>query len=170
MIHLCPQYCVRRKPHLSKRHRCSLNAPHTRNYHSGFVKIQQLIHKEIRCFILVRRKLMWHIKNAVVFYYEAKIIMEMREKLPTRGGVYILRTFQRAINRPKTYPQLFYFSNLFINGQAFSISGKIQIFSILCKGVQGKRHTNYYQSAVLLCWYAQTIMKLKHIWIRGVNY
>ena len=29
--------------------------------------------------------------NAVVFYYEAKIIFEMREKLLTLGGVYILR-------------------------------------------------------------------------------
>ena len=37
---------------------------------------------------------MWHIKNAVVFYYEAKIIIEMRENLLTRGGVYILRDFQ----------------------------------------------------------------------------
>ena len=27
------------------------------------------------------------------FYYEAKIIIEMREKLLTRDGVYILRNF-----------------------------------------------------------------------------
>ena len=39
---------------------------------------------------------MWHIKNAVVFYYEAKIIIEMQEKLLTRGGVYILRDFQKG--------------------------------------------------------------------------
>ena len=38
---------------------------------------------------------MWHIKNAVVFYNEANII-EMREKLQTRGGVYILRDFQKG--------------------------------------------------------------------------
>ena len=28
---------------------------------------------------------MWHIKNVVVFYYEAKIIIEMQEKLLTRN-------------------------------------------------------------------------------------
>ena len=39
---------------------------------------------------------MWHIKNAVVFYCEAKIIIGMREKLLTRGDVYILRDFQKG--------------------------------------------------------------------------
>ena len=39
---------------------------------------------------------MWHIKNAVVFYNEAKIIIEMREKLLTRGGIYILHDFQKG--------------------------------------------------------------------------
>ena len=39
---------------------------------------------------------MWYIKNAVVFHYEAKKIIEMREKLLTRGGVYILRDFQKG--------------------------------------------------------------------------
>ena len=39
---------------------------------------------------------MWRIKNAAVFYYEAKIIIEMQEKLQTRGGVYILRDFQKG--------------------------------------------------------------------------
>ena len=40
---------------------------------------------------------MWHVKNAVVFYYEAKIIIETREKLLTRrGGVYILHDFQKG--------------------------------------------------------------------------
>ena len=39
---------------------------------------------------------MWHIENADVFYYEAKIIIEMREKLLTRGGVYILRDFRKV--------------------------------------------------------------------------
>ena len=39
---------------------------------------------------------MLQIKNAVVFYDEAKIIIEMREKLLTRGGVYILRDFQKG--------------------------------------------------------------------------
>ena len=39
---------------------------------------------------------MWLIKNAVVFYFEAEIIIEMREKLLTRGGVYILRDFQKG--------------------------------------------------------------------------
>ena len=56
--------------------------------------IKQRIHKEIRCFIIVRKKC--DIKNAVVFYYEAKIIIEMREKSLTRGGVYILRDFQKG--------------------------------------------------------------------------
>ena len=36
---------------------------------------------------------MWHIKNAVVFYNEAKIIIEMREKLLTRAT---LRDFQKG--------------------------------------------------------------------------
>ena len=39
---------------------------------------------------------MLQIKNAVVFYDEAKMIIEMREKLLTRGGVYILRDFQKG--------------------------------------------------------------------------
>ena len=39
---------------------------------------------------------MWHIKNAVVFYYEAKIIIEMWQKLLTRGNVYILCDFQKG--------------------------------------------------------------------------
>ena len=50
-------------------------------------------------------------------------------------------TFKGARNRPKTDPRLFFFSKLFINGQAFIISGKkIWIFSLLyfcareCKG------------------------------------
>ena len=33
-------------------------------------------------------------------------------------------TSKRAINRPKTDPRLLFFLNLFINGQAFIISGK----------------------------------------------
>ena len=95
-------------------------------------------------------------KNAVVFYNKAKIIIEMREKLLTRAAVAFTfcATFIRAINRPKNDPRLFFFLNLFINGQAFIISGEkeLLIFSILCKGVQGKRHKKYYQSAVLLYW------------------
>ena len=48
-------------------------------------------------------------------------------------------TFKRAINRPKTDPRLFFFSNLFINGQAFIISGKkILIFSLLWRECKGK--------------------------------
>jgi len=39
---------------------------------------------------------MWHIKNAVVIYYESEIIIEMRGKLLARGGVYILRDFQKG--------------------------------------------------------------------------
>ena len=39
---------------------------------------------------------MWHIKNVVVIYYEAKTIIEMQDKLLTRGGVYILRDFQKG--------------------------------------------------------------------------
>ena len=87
---LCPQKTAFiKKP--------SLLSKCTRNCHSGLEKIQQRIHKEIRCF-------------------------------------------KRAINRPKTDPPLFFFSNLLINGQAFIISGKtIFNFSLLCKGGQGKR-------------------------------
>ena len=67
---------------------------------------------------------MWPIKNVVVFYYETTIIIEMQEKLLARGGVYILRDFQKIHKRLKSDPRLFFFSNLFINGQAFIISGK----------------------------------------------
>ena len=82
---------------------------------------------------------MWHIKNVVVFYSEAKIIFDMWEKLLTRCD--ICTTFKRAINRPNTDPRLFFSPKLFINWQAFIISEKkILIFSLLCKGVQGKRH------------------------------
>ena len=37
-----------------------------------------------------------NVTYASVFYYEAKLIIEMREKLLTRGGVYILRDFQKG--------------------------------------------------------------------------
>ena len=30
------------------------------------------------------------------FYYEARIVIEMQEKLLTRGGVYILHDFQKG--------------------------------------------------------------------------
>ena len=83
--------------------------PCIRNCHSGLVKLQQRIHKEIRCFINVRRKKMWHIKNAVVFYYEAKIIIEMRKKLLTRGGVYFLRDFQKGHKWTKKLPPTIFF-------------------------------------------------------------
>ena len=39
---------------ISKLHRG--NVPRTINCHSGLVKIQQRIHKEIHCFIIVRKK------------------------------------------------------------------------------------------------------------------
>ena len=39
---------------------------------------------------------MWHIKIAVVFYYEVEIVIEMQEQLLTRGGVYILYDFQKG--------------------------------------------------------------------------
>ena len=41
-------------------------------------------------------------KNAVVFYYEAKIVTEIQEKLLNRDGVYILRNFQRGIGQKFT--------------------------------------------------------------------
>ena len=75
------------------------------------------------------------------------------------------KTFKRAIDRPKTDPWTFLISKLFINGQAFIISEKkLLIFSLMWKGVQGKRRTNNYQSTVLLYWYAKTIMKLLNIY------
>jgi len=57
---------------------------------------------------------MWRIKNAIVFYYEAKIMIEMqkellkelqnyRKELLTRCGVYILRDFKGVINRLYIY-------------------------------------------------------------------
>ena len=115
--------------------------PRTRNCLSVLVKIQQRIHKEICCFIIVRKK-MRHIKNEDVSYYKAKIIIEMREKNYWPALVFTFcATFKRAINRTKTNRRFFFFSNVFINGQAFFISGekKIIIFSLLCKRVLGKR-------------------------------
>ena len=50
------------------------------------------LHNILREFIMNGKKCI-HIKNAVVFYYEAIKITEMREKLLTRGGVYILQNF-----------------------------------------------------------------------------
>ena len=49
----------------------------------------------------------------------------------------------RAINRPKSDPRLFFFSDLFINGQAFIISGKkiTNFFSI----VQGSAREKTYK-------------------------
>ena len=49
------------------------------------------------------------------------MIIEMRENLLTRGGVYILCVFQKG--HKKWHPTIF-FSNLFINEQAIIISGK----------------------------------------------
>ena len=44
-------------------------------------------------------------------------------------------TFKGAMNRPKTDPRLFCFSNFFINGQAYIISGtKITNFFSILKG------------------------------------
>ena len=51
---------------------------------------------------MIVRKKIWHIRNAVVFYYEEKI-SDMREQLLTRGAVYILR-----IGRPKIDPSYFF--------------------------------------------------------------
>ena len=50
-------------------------------------------------------------KNMVVFYYDAKIITEMRKKLLTRGGLTFCETFTRGINRQKLTS-----SYLFMNG------------------------------------------------------
>ena len=42
------------------------------------------------------------------FYYEAKIIIEMREKLLTRSSVYILRDFQKGHKLAKSWPSIFF--------------------------------------------------------------
>ena len=56
------------------------------------------------------------------FYYEAKIIIEMREKLLTHGGVFTFcATFKRAINRPKIDPQIFF-------SQIYSSMDKLLLF------------------------------------------
>ena len=39
---------------------------------------------------------MCDIKNAVVYYYEAKMIIEMQDKLLICSGFYILREFQKG--------------------------------------------------------------------------
>ena len=53
--------------------------PRIGKWHRGLVKENQWIQKRIRGFIIVEKKC--DIKNAIVFYYEAKIFTEMREKL-----------------------------------------------------------------------------------------
>ena len=103
---------------------------------------------------------MWHIKNAVVFSCKAKIIIEMREKLLTRGGVYIL---QKGHKKTKNWPSIDYLFSRNYSSIEKLLSfqeKKIINFFLLSKGVQGKRSKNYYQSAFLLYWYAKTIMKL----------
>ena len=51
-------------------------------------------------------------------------------------------TFKRAIKRPNSDPRLFFFSNLFINWQAFIISGKknTNFFSIVQGSAREKTH------------------------------
>lgn len=39
---------------------------------------------------------MWHIKNAFIFYNEAKIITELRDKLLTCGGIKKDQKFNQA--------------------------------------------------------------------------
>ena len=82
---------------------------------------------------------MWHIKNAVVFYYEAKIIIEMREKLLTRGGVYILRD----LNRPKSDHRLFFFRICASMDKLLSFQEKniTNFFSIVQGSAREKKQT-----------------------------
>ena len=81
----------------------------------------------------------------------------------SRGRLHFVRFFKRAINRQKSDPRIIFFLKFIHQWTSFyhfRKKKKLLIFSLLCKGVQGKRHTNFYQSAVLLYWYTQTIMKL----------
>ena len=157
LVRLWPQYCVRRKSHLSKRHRCSVNVAHTRNCHSGLVKKQQQIHREICCFIIVREKCdIFDIcdKNCSCFelrsennYWDAGKITDPRWCLD----------FARLSKGPwigqKVIPKYFFSWIYSLMDKPLSFhEKKITNFSLLCKEVQGIRRTNYYQSAVLLHW------------------
>ena len=91
---------------------------------------------------------MWHIKIAVVFYYEAKIIIDMRKKLLTRGGVYILRDTQKGHKKTKNWPRTIFSPQIYSSMDkllSFQEKKITNFFSI----VRGKRRKNYYQSAVL---------------------
>ena len=136
--------------------------PRTRDCHSGLVKLQQRIHKEIRCFLTVRKRNVTYKKCSCFFTTKWKSLLRCTNNYWPAVAFTFCATFKRAINRPKNYPQIFFFSNLFINEQAFIISGrkKLRIISLLCKRVLGKRRKNHYQSAVLLYWYVKTIIKL----------
>ena len=122
----------------------------------GLVKLQQRIHKEIQCFIIVRRKKMWHIKNKKIrlfFTTKRKLLLRCGNNYWPAVAFTFCATFKKAIDRPKNDPRLFF-------SQIYSSMDKLLSFQELWKGVQGKRRKNHYQSAVLLYWYAKTIMKL----------
>ena len=56
-----------------------------------------------------------------------------------RSELHFTRVSKGAKNSPKIDPQLFFY-------RIYSSMNKLlsfQIFSLLCKGVQGKRHKNY---------------------------
>ena len=87
-----------------------------------------MTHKKFGCFLLQSEN----------NYWDAGKITD-----PGRGGVYILRDFQKSHKWPKSDPRLFFLSNLFIDGQAFIILGKknTDFFSI----VQGSAREKTYK-------------------------
>ena len=74
---------------------------------------------------------MCHITNVVVFYYEAKIIIEMLEKLLVSGCV--CTTFKSAINRPKVTPNYF-----FSQSYSFQEEKKYYLFLYCARECKGK--------------------------------
>ena len=98
------------------------NVLHSRNCHSRLVKIQQRIHKEM--FHNSKKKKMWHIKKMRLFFTTKRKKLLRCGKNDWHAVAFIFwATFKRAKNRPKSDPRLF-FLNLFLNVQAFIISGK----------------------------------------------
>ena len=122
-----------------------------RNCLSGLVKIQQRIHKEILCFIIVRKKCdIW--KMWLFFTTKRKNLYRCGKNYWPAVAFTFCATFKRAINRPKSDPRLFFLSNFFINGQAYNISGKkIQIFRYCARECQGKDVQIIINNTLLIC-------------------
>ena len=77
-------------------------------------------------------------------YYEAKIIIEMREKLLTYGGVYILRYFQKGHKYTKNWPPTIIFLKFIHQWTSFNHFRKQKLlifFSVVQGSAREKTYT-----------------------------